>query len=222
MISNKTITLAAAAFATANAINLHSKTEAEDIWSDIGGAFEDAGEWIVGAGESAWDWTQQAVYDIGDAFVDLGEWMADGDNWTNLGLAIISPVYTPPQVVPATPSHDEMCSTYTPQPGELIPDDPNASPPYYNDWDDTYTTDFNWQLETAGGAFNVIYGAFGDITDENHCMVSSTDCEKVDCMNPCYGDGSCFYCADHLMKNEGERLTDICTACTVPTRCRTR
>ena len=83
-----------------------------------------------------------------------------------------------------------MCETYEPQPEELIPDNPAEG--YFNDFGDTFTTDFNWQLEDAGVASKVIYGAFGDTTSPDHQMMRTRDCEAVDCLNPCYMDGSCF------------------------------
>merc|ERR1739844_769705 len=79
-----------------------------------------------GAGESAYKWSKQAAYDVGDAFKDMGNWMANEDNWENLGKAIVSPVYTPPYNCGGYPKQEKMCLTYKPQPGELIPDNPET------------------------------------------------------------------------------------------------
>ena len=229
MISTKTLTSAAVAFATANGLSAQSKLNAQaqakveaEFLGSVGDAFEDAWDWTKGAGESAYNWSKQAAYDIGDAFADMGNWMADGDNWTNLGRAIASPVYTPPFNVVGGPSHEEMCLDYEPQPGELIPDDPTAEPPYYNDYEETYTMDFNYQLESSGIPTKMIYGLFGDVNAPDYRMMRTTQCEAVDCLNPCYGDGSCFKCADAALESaresgDGVRIP-VCDLCTVPKR----
>ena len=149
--------------------------------------------------------------------------MADGDNWSNLGKAIASPVYTPAYNVDGGPSHEEMCLTYEPQPGELIPDNP---PDYTNDWDDTYTSDFNYKLEDSGIPTKMIYGLFGDINSPDYRMMRTSHCEAVDCLNPCYGDGSCFKCADSALESARETGDGIripaCDLCTVPVPTRGR
>ena len=148
MISTKTLTSAAVAFATANGLSAQSKLNAqaqakvEAQFLGIDDAFEAGWNWTKGAGESAYKWSKQAAYDVGDAFKDMGNWMANEDNWSNLAHAIASPVYTPPYNVGGGPSHEEMCLTYEPQPGELIPDNPPAN--YYNDYEENYTMDFNY------------------------------------------------------------------------------
>ena len=224
MISNKTLTIAAVAFATANGLTVQSKlnaqaqAEAEAEFLDaVGDAFEDAWDWTKGAGESAWKWSKQAAYDIGDAFKDMGEWMADPDNWENLGKAMISPVVTPCFNTAGGPSQEEMCKTYKPQPGELIPDNP---PDYTNDYGDTYTSDFNYKLEDSGIPTKMIYGLFGDVNAPDYRMMRSRDCEAVDCLNPCYEDGSCFKCADSALESaretgDGVRI-QACDLCSVP------
>ena len=227
MISNKTLTFAAVAFATANGLTVQSKLRAQaqaeaeaEFLGSVGDAFEDAWDWTKGAGESAYKWSKQAAYDVGDAFKDMGNWMADEDNWENLGRAIASPVYTPAYNVGGGPSHEEMCLTYEPQPGELIPDNPEEG--YYNDYDETYTMDFNYQLENSGIPSKMIYGLFGDTTAPDYRMMRTRDCEAVDCLNPCYEDGSCFKCADAALESgketgDGVRIP-VCDQCTVPKR----
>ena len=211
MISNKTLTFAAVAFATANGLTVQSKLRAQaqaeaeaEFLGSVGDAFEDAWDWTKGAGESAYKWSKQAAYDVGDAFKDMGNWMADEDNWENLGRAIASPVYTPAYNVGGGPSHEEMCLTYEPQPGELIPDNPAEG--YYNDYDETYTMDFNYQLEMSGKPLQMIYGLFGDLTAPDYRMMRTRDCEAVDCLNPCYDNGSCYRCVEAAIEAEGKRL----------------
>ena len=63
MISNKTITFAAVAFATANGLTVQSKLRAEaqaeaEFLGAVGDAFEDAWDWTKGAGESAYKWSK--------------------------------------------------------------------------------------------------------------------------------------------------------------------
>ena len=228
MISNKTLTFAAVAFATANGLTVQSKLRAQaqaeaeaEFLGSVGDAFEDAWDWTKGAGESAYKWSKQAAYDVGDAFKDMGNWMANEDNWSNLAHAIAAPVYTPPFNVGGDgPSQEEMCRTYEPQPGELIPDNPAED--YYNDYDDTYTSDFNYQLESSGIPTKMIYGLFGDVNAPDWRMMRTTHCEAVDCLNPCYGDGSCFKCADAALESgketgDGIRIP-VCDLCTVPKR----
>ena len=231
MISNKTLTFAAVAFATANGLTVQSKLRAQaqaeaeaEFLGSVGDAFEDAWDWTKGAGESAYKWSKQAAYDVGDAFKDMGNWMADEDNWENLGRAIASPVYTPMYNVGGGPSHEEMCLTYEPQPGELIPDNPEEG--YYNDYDETYTMDFNYQLENSGIPSKMIYGLFGDTTAPDYRMMRTRDCEAVDCLNPCYEDGSCFKCADAALESaketgDGVRIP-VCDLCSVPAPTRGR
>ena len=154
----------------------------------------------------------------------MGDWMADGDNWTNLGLAIVSPVYRPPINVGGGPSQEELCLTYEPQPGELIPDNPAEG--YTNDWGDTITSDFNYQLEDSGVPTKMIYGLFGDVHAPDYRMVRTSECEAVDCLNPCYEDGSCAACADAALESardtgDGVRIP-ACDLCTVPKRGRSR
>merc|ERR1739844_495056 len=154
----------------------------------------------------------------------MGNWMADEDNWENLGRAIASPVYTPAYNVGGGPSHEEMCLTYEPQPGELIPDNPEEG--YYNDYDETYTVDFNYQLENSGIPSKMIYGLFGDTTAPDYRMMRTRDCEAVDCLNPCYEDGSCFKCADAALESaketgDGVRIP-VCDLCSVPAPTRGR
>ena len=178
-------------------------------------------DWTGQAFEDAYSWTKDAFSDLGDAFEDVGEWIADGENWKNLGDVIVSPITN--TFGPGREHNDtfgtgehsgisqaEMCKSYEPQPGEPIPGN------YYGD---TFTEDFNYQLIDAGVSTKVIYGAFGDIHNPSHRMVSTRDCEAVDCLNPCYEDGSCYNCTRHLFENEGARI-DACNDCTVPTRSR--
>ena len=82
-----------------------------------------------------------------------------------------------------------MCQSYEPQPEQPIPD---------SIYDDNFTEDFNYQLEVKGIPYKVVYGQLGDIQDPDHETIRTRDCEAVDCLNPCYEDGSCYYCADHL------------------------
>ena len=229
MISNKTITFAAVAFATANGLTVQSKLRAEaqaeaEFLGAVGDAFEDAWDWTKGAGESAYKWSKQAAYDVGDAFKDMGNWMANEDNWENLGKAIISPVYTPPYNCDGYPKQEEMCLTYKPQPGELIPDNPETG--YYNDYYETYTMDFNYQLEDSGIPSKMIYGLFGDVNAPDYRMMRTRDCEAVDCLNPCYEDGSCYKCADAALESaketgDGVRIP-VCDLCSVPAPTRGR
>ena len=230
MISTKTLTSAAVAFATANGLSAQSKLNAQaqaqakveaEFLGSVGDTFGDAWDWTKGAGESAYKWSKRAAYDVGDAFKDMGNWMANEDNWSNLAHAIAAPVYTPPFNVGGDgPSQEEMCRTYEPQPGELIPDNPAED--YYNDYDDTYTSDFNYQLESSGIPTKMIYGLFGDVNAPDWRMMRTTHCEAIDCLNPCYGDGSCFKCADAALESgketgDGIRIP-VCDLCTVPKR----
>ena len=117
-----------------------------------------------------------------------------------------------------------MCKTYEPQPGELIPDNPAEG--YYNDYDETYTMDFNYQLEMSGIPSKMIYGLFGDTTAPDYRMMRTRDCEAVDCLNPCYDDGSCFKCADAALESaketgDGVRIP-VCDLCSVPAPTRGR
>ena len=152
--------------------------------------------------------------------------MEDPDNWEILGKTIVSPVYTPDFNCDGGPSHEEMCLTYEPQPGELLPDDPTAEPPYYNDYEETYTMDFNYQLESSGIPTKMIYGLFGDVNAPDYRMMRTTQCEAVDCLNPCYGDGSCNKCAYSALESgketgDGVRIP-VCDQCTIPKRGRGR
>ena len=174
MISNKTLTFAAVAFATANGLSVQSKLNAQaQVEADvpffnsnsIGDALEFEQNWCW---RSAQKWYEQDVYDRdggdiwqnldynGDIFQNLdypfGDrweyapvgWM-EQDNWEILGETIVSPVFTPDFNCFGGPSHKEMCLTYETQPGEIIPD--NRYEHYYNVYEDTYTMDFNYQIE---------------------------------------------------------------------------
>jgi len=117
MISNKTITIAAVGFASANALALQAKlraqVESQDIFGDIAdwteGAVNDAGSWAEGAVNDAvnWtegaftdaaDWTEQAFTDAGNwtagAFTDAYDWVKEGDNWEALGKTILGATIT--------------------------------------------------------------------------------------------------------------------------------
>ena len=226
MISTKTLTSAAVAFATANGLSAQSKLNAQaqakveaKFWDSIEDAFEDAWDWTSGAAESAYKWSRQAAYDVGDAFEDMGDWMANEDNWSNLGMHIVARGYTPKFNVLGGPSHEEMCLTYEPQPGELMPDNP---PDFINEWSETKTMDYNYQLETSGIPTKMIYGLFGDVNAPDYRMMRTTQCEAVDCLNPCYGDGSCYKCFDAALESarasgDGVRIP-VCDLCTVPRR----
>ena len=242
MISNKTLTFAAVAFATANGLSVQSKLNAQaqveaeaQFLNSFGDALEDAQDWCW---RSAQKWPKQDVIDIGDAF-DLrdpfdfgdpfkvweyaGDWMEDPDIWEILGKTIVSPVYTPDFNCDGGPSHEEMCLTFEPQPGELIPDNP---PNYYNDYEETYTMDFNYNLEYSGIPSKMIYGLFGDVNSPDYRRMRTRDCEAVDCLNPCYGDGSCFKCADAALESARETgdyvRIPVCDQCTIPSRVRGR
>merc|ERR1711902_297728 len=84
MISNKTISIAAVGFASANALALQAKlkaqVESEDVFSD------------------AADWTEQAFVDAGNwtagAFTDAYDWISDGSNWEALGKTILGATIT--------------------------------------------------------------------------------------------------------------------------------
>ena len=147
--------------------------------------------------------------------------MADPQNWKKLAGVQPAPVICPDY----KESHEKMCKTYEPQPRELIPDDPETG--YKNYYDDTITTHFNYELEYNGVPSKMIYGLFGDIYAPDYRQMATRDCEAVDCLNPCYDDGSCSKCKDAFMSTydentgDGTRL-DICDQCTVPTRSRGR
>ena len=162
MISNKTLTFAAVAFATANGLSVQSKLNAQaqveadvPFFNSIGDALEFEQNWCW---RSAQKQNEQDVYDrdggdiwqnldypLGDRWeYDTVNWM-EQDNWEILGETIVSPVFTPDFNCFGGPSHEEMCLTYETQPGEIIPDNPYEH--YYNVYEDTYTKDFNWQLE---------------------------------------------------------------------------
>merc|ERR1711997_391367 len=117
MISNKTITIAAVGFASANALALQAKLraqiESQDIFSDIGdwtvgavndaadwteGAVNDAVDWTEGAFTDAADWTEQAFTDAGNwtagAFTDAYDWVKEGDNWEALGKTLLGATVT--------------------------------------------------------------------------------------------------------------------------------
>ena len=59
MISNKTITIAAVGFASANAAKLRAQAASENIFDDIA-------DWTVGAANDVADWTEGAVADAAD------------------------------------------------------------------------------------------------------------------------------------------------------------
>ena len=233
MISNKTIIFAAAAFATTNAVAIKSQVQTQDFWGDVAGGFEDAWDWTKGAGESAYKWTKSAAYDVGDAFVNSYDWMEDGGNWEALGKTLTVSMKT--GIVDGNfgqgwdiftnsdlyygdtwddlenykkmmEDHKKMCATTQPKVGEPIPG---------NEYGDNFTENFNLTLDETGTPKLAIYGAFGNIKDPNHKMMRSRDCERADCLNPCYGEiGECFKCAQGLINNEGER-SNICDKCTV-------
>ena len=99
-----------------------------------------------------------------------------------------------------------MCKTFQPPVGEPIPG---------NEYGDNFTENFNVTLDETGTPKKAIYGAFGNINDPNHKMMRSRECERADCLNPCYGEiGECFKCAQGLINNAGER-SNICDKCTV-------
>jgi len=117
MISNKTISIAAVGFASANALALQAKlkaqVESEDVFSDIAdwtegaandiadwtvGAANDIADWTEGAFTDAADWTEQAFVDAGNwtagAFTDAYDWISDGSNWEALGKTILGATIT--------------------------------------------------------------------------------------------------------------------------------
>ena len=64
---------------------------------------------------------------------------------------------------------------------------------------------------------DAIYGAFGNILDQNRNRVDPFSCQAVDCMHPCYGQfmlGACGKCAAHLLETGGSRHA-ICDLCVV-------
>merc|ERR1711902_764 len=95
MISNKTISIAAVGFASANALALQAKlkaqVESEDVFSDIAdwteGAANDIADWTVGAANDIADWTE-------GAFTDAYDWISDGSNWEALGKTILGATIT--------------------------------------------------------------------------------------------------------------------------------
>ena len=56
------------------------------------GCGESIVDWTGQAFEDAYSWTKDAFSDLGGAFEDVGEWIADGENWKNLGDVIVSPI----------------------------------------------------------------------------------------------------------------------------------
>jgi len=106
MISNKTITIAAVGFASANALALQAKlraqVESQDVFSDIAdwteGAVNDAVNWTEQAFVDAGSWTEQAFTDAGNwtagAFTDAYDWVKEGDNWEALGKTILGATIT--------------------------------------------------------------------------------------------------------------------------------
>lgn len=106
MISNKTITIAAVGFASANALALQAKlraqVESENIFDDIAdwtvGAANDIADWTEGAVSDAADWTEQAFTDAGNwtagAFTDAYDWVKEGDNWEALGKTLLGATIT--------------------------------------------------------------------------------------------------------------------------------
>ena len=113
MISNKTITIAAVGFVSANAVTLRAQAESESIFDDIAdwgkgaansvadwteGAVNDATDWADGALTDATDWTEQAVTDAGNwtkgAVTDAYDWVKDGKNWEALGKTLAAATVT--------------------------------------------------------------------------------------------------------------------------------
>merc|ERR1711997_677078 len=94
-ISNKTITIAAVGFASANALALQAKLRAQIESQDI---FSDFADWTEGAVNDAADWTEGAVNDAVDwtegAFTDAYDWVKEGDNWEALGKTILGATIT--------------------------------------------------------------------------------------------------------------------------------
>ena len=233
MISNKTIIFAAATFATTNAAAIKTQVQAEGIWGDIESGFGSAWDWTKGAGESAYKWTKSAAYDVGDAFKNSYDWMEDGGNWEALGKTLTIAMKTGvvdgdweggwdvftngdlyygdtwtefEKAKKMKEDHKKMCKTFEPKVGESIPG---------NEYGDNFTENFNLTLDDSGAPKKAIYGAFGNINDPNHKMMRSRECERADCLNPCYGVfGECYKCAMGLVNNEGER-SSICDSCTV-------
>merc|ERR1712203_50188 len=95
MISNKTITIAAVGFASANALALQAKLRAQVESENI---FDDIADWTVGAATDAADWTEQAFTDAGNwtagAFTDAYDWVKGGDNWEALGKTMLGATIT--------------------------------------------------------------------------------------------------------------------------------
>merc|ERR1712045_954675 len=90
MISNKTITIAAVGFASANALALQAKLRAQVESQDV---FSDIADWTEGAVNDAGSWTEQAFTDAGNwtagAFTDAYDWVKEGDNWEALGKTVL-------------------------------------------------------------------------------------------------------------------------------------
>ena len=103
MISTKTLTSAAVAFATANGLSVQSKLNAQaqveaeaQFLGSIGDTLrkeealkKDDQDWCW---RSAWKWPKQDFIDIGDAFQNwesAGDWFEDLDNWEILGKTIV-------------------------------------------------------------------------------------------------------------------------------------
>merc|ERR1712020_625603 len=95
MISNKTITIAAVGFASANALALQAKLRAQVESESI---FDDIADWTVGAANDAADWTETAFTDAGNwtagAFTDAYDWVKEGDNWEALGKTLLGATIT--------------------------------------------------------------------------------------------------------------------------------
>jgi len=81
----------------------------------------------------------------------------------------------------------------------------------------TVTSDFNYQLRQNKIPEAAIYTPLGKLSGTNSVHIAARDCERVDCMHPCYGQdmmGACNKCAMHMMQHRGERHA-VCDLCVV-------
>ena len=98
-----------------------------------------------------------------------------------------------------------MCKTYSPQPHEVLQDNPEVG--YQNIYEDTFTMHFLYEvLYMQDVNIDAIFGLLGEDNSNGQNLVSDWDCEKADCLNPCYDNGSCYRCVEAAIEGEGMRL----------------
>ena len=173
---------------------------------------------------SAQDWLVEAANDVYDGLEDAAEWIADGDNWENAFNTLTSSIgllyrgeweeswklFTNPEAYSGE-YHDEQdmkeqMKNYANQMLKKnydechlldVPVGGRTSSGY------TVTSDFNHELRQIGIPEAAIYAPLGIISSGTHAVhITSRQCERVDCMHPCYGHdmmGACNKCAVHMM-----------------------